>query len=400
MKDIVTLFKELIAFDTMSDESSLSYPSSDKELEFADKLVDILHSENVANAYKDEYGLVYAKVDNNKEKTIGLIAHMDTSPELKGGLKNPVIVNNYDGSIIKLNENYSLDPKEFPFLNELIGEDIIHTDGEHLLGGDDKAGIAIILTFLSYYLSHKGEFNYNLAICFTPDEEIGKGALHFDVKKMNSDVAFTLDGGSIYEANYENFNAASASLTIKGVGIHPGSAKNIMVNAALLGSEFINLLPKDMVPEKTEEREGFIHLTEFSGNVEEARLNFILRDHDSSLLEEKKTILKNIVNTLKEKHNNPKVKFILEIHDEYRNMFDYFINDMKAINLINKAYLNSNVKISYTPIRGGTDGATITYMGLPCPNLGVGDFSPHGRYEVVSLTQMKKMVEILKELYK
>ena len=398
MLDLVPLFLDLISFDTMSDEVSTTYPSSEKESEFADKLVEILHSIGVSNAYKDEYSLVYAHVDNNKEKTIGLIAHMDTSPALKGGIKNPRIIKNYDGKDIKLNDKYLMEVNEFPFLKEIQGDDIIATDGEHLLGGDDKAGITIILTFVNYYINHKDEFNYNLAISFTPDEEIGKGALHFDVKKMKADVAYTLDGGSIFEASYENFNAAHANLKIYGVGVHPGSAKDIMVNAAMLASEYVLLLPSEMVPEKTENREGFIHLTDIKGDVEEASLSFILRDHDKDLLEEKKIIKKKALETLKNKY--PHGKFELTIEDDYRNMFDYFKNDMTAINLINKAYLNSNVKLTYSPIRGGTDGATITYLGLPCPNLGVGDFSPHGRFEVVSINQMEKMVEILKELFK
>ena len=398
MLDLVPLFLDLISFDTMSDEASTSYPSSSKESEFADKLVDILHSIGVNNAYKDEYSLVYAHVNNGKEKTIGLIAHMDTSPALQGGIKNPRIIKNYDGSDIRLNDKYLMEVSEFPFLNEIKGDDIIVTDGEHLLGGDDKAGVAIILTFVNYFINHKDEFNYNLAISFTPDEEIGKGALHFDVKKMNADVAYTLDGGSIFEASYENFNAAHATLKIYGVGVHPGSAKDIMVNAASLASEYVSLLPIDMVPEKTENREGFIHLTDIKGDVEEATLSLILRDHDKDLLKEKKVILEKALESLKNKH--PRGKFELTIEDDYANMFDYFKNDMTAINLINKAYLNSNVKLNYTPIRGGTDGATITYLGLPCPNLGVGDFSPHGRFEVVSINQMERMVEILKELFK
>ena len=398
MLDLVPLFLDLISFDTMSDEASTSYPSSSKESEFADKLVDILHSIGVNNAYKDEYSLVYAHVNNGKEKTIGLIAHMDTSPALQGGIKNPRIIKNYDGSDIRLNDKYLMEVSEFPFLNEIKGDDIIVTDGEHLLGGDDKAGVAIILTFVNYFINHKDEFNYNLAISFTPDEEIGKGALHFDVKKMNADVAYTLDGGSIFEASYENFNAAHATLKIYGVGVHPGSAKDIMVNAASLASEYVYLLPSDMVPEKTENREGFIHLTDIKGDVEEATLSLILRDHDKDLLKEKKVILEKALESLKNKH--PRGKFELTIEDDYANMFDYFKNDMTAINLINKAYLNSNVKLNYTPIRGGTDGATITYLGLPCPNLGVGDFSPHGRFEVVSINQMERMVEILKELFK
>ncbi len=396
--DIVERFKDLISFDTMSDENSSSYPSSSSQIEFGKKLLNILKEEGIDNAYQDEYGLIYAHIDNGSKETIGLISHMDTSPSLIGGIKNPRIIDSYDGKDIILDEKYSMNQNDFPFLKDLIGETLMVTDGKHLLGGDDKAGIAIILEFAKYYVNHKDEFNYNLAIAFTPDEEIGQGALHFDVKKMNAQVAYTLDGESIYEANYENFNASHAKVTILGVGVHPGMAKNIMVNAAQLGSEFVMNLPESMVPEKTELREGFIHLTDFKGDCEKCELSFILRDHDKTLLEDKKAILRNTKEMLEKKY--PKAEISLEIADDYRNMFDYFKNDMKAINLINKAYLNKGVKISYTPIRGGTDGATITYLGLPCPNLGVGDFSPHGRFELVSITQMNIMVEILKELYK
>lgn len=398
MQDIVSLFKYLISFDTMSDPRSSTYPSTSTQLEFGDILINLLKEEGVKDIYKDEYGLVYGHIDNNKEKTIGLIAHMDTSPQLKGGIKNPRIIKDYDGSDIILSSDHKISVEEFPYLKDLIHEDLIFTDGEHLLGGDDKAGIAIIFKFIEYYLSHKDEFNYNLAFSFTPDEEIGKGALHFDVKKMNADIAYTLDGGSIYEASYENFNASSAILTIYGVGVHPGSAKNIMVNAIDLAAYYCSLLPNDMKPETTEDREGFIHLVELKGDVEKAEAEFILRDHDETLLEKKKELMVKTLNDLEKKF--PRGKFYLTFKDEYKNMFAHFKKDMKAIDFINKAYLNSNTKIKYVPIRGGTDGATITYLGLPCPNLGVGDFSPHGRYELVSITQMEKMVDILKELFK
>ena len=395
---LVERFKKYIAFDTVSDESSLTYPSTKSQVEFAEILVDDLKKLGVKDAYKDEHSIVYAFIDNKKEKTIGLISHMDTAPTIEGGIKNPRLIEKYNGEDIELNSTYKMKVEDFPVLKTVIGEDLLVTDGEHLLGGDDKAGIAIIFEFLTYYLKHKEEFNYNLAIAFTADEEIGRGASKFDVKKMKADIAYTLDGESIYEANFENFNAASAKVKIEGVGVHPGNAKDIMINAVLLGIEFNNLLPKDMIPSKTEDHEGFIHLDEFKGDVEAATLSYILRDHDKSLLEDKKEMLKDARNKILIKY--PKAKIDLEIHDEYRNMRDYFINHMEAIELINKAYINSRLPIRYTPIRGGTDGATITYMGLPCPNLGTGDFNPHGRFEFVSLTQMAKMVDILKELFK
>ena len=395
---LVERFKKYIAFDTVSDESSLTYPSTKSQVEFAEILVDDLKKLGVKDAYKDEHSIVYAFIDNKKEKTIGLISHMDTAPTIEGGIKNPRLIEKYNGEDIELNSTYKMTVKDFPVLKTVIGEDLLVTDGEHLLGGDDKAGIAIIFEFLTYYLKHKEEFNYNLAIAFTADEEIGRGASKFDVKKMKADIAYTLDGESIYEANFENFNATSAKVKIEGVGVHPGNAKDIMINAVLLGIEFNNLLPKDMIPSKTEDHEGFIHLDEFKGDVEVTALSYILRDHDKALLEDKKEMLKKAKEKILAKY--PKAKIDLELHDEYRNMRDYFINHMEAIELINKAYINSRLPIRYTPIRGGTDGATITYMGLPCPNLGTGDFNPHGRFEFVSVTQMTKMVDILKELFK
>ena len=395
---LVERFKKYIAFDTVSDESSLTYPSTKSQVEFAEILVDDLKKLGVKDAYKDEHSIVYAFIDNKKEKTIGLISHMDTAPTIEGGIKNPRLIEKYNGEDIELNLAYKMKVEDFPVLKTVIGEDLLVTDGEHLLGGDDKAGIAIIFEFLTYYLKHKEEFNYNLAIAFTADEEIGRGASKFDVKKMKADIAYTLDGESIYEANFENFNAASAKVKIEGVGVHPGNAKGIMINAVLLGIEFNNLLPKDMIPSKTEDHEGFIHLDEFKGDVEVATLSYILRDHDKALLEDKKEMLKKAKEKILAKY--PKAKIDLELHDEYRNMRDYFINHMEAIELINKAYINSRLPIRYTPIRGGTDGATITYMGLPCPNLGTGDFNPHGRFEFVSVTQMTKMVDVLKELFK
>ena len=395
---ILERFKKYIAFDTVSDENSLTYPSTSTQIEFGKMLVKDLKDLGVEEAYQDENHVVYAFIDNKKSKTIGLIAHMDTAPTIAGGIKNPRLIEKYDGSDIKLNDTYIMKVEDFPVLKTVIGDDLLVTDGEHLLGGDDKAGVAIIFEFLTYYLSHKSELNYNLAISFTADEEIGRGASKFDVKKMKADLAYTLDGESIYEANFENFNAASAKVTIEGVGVHPGNAKGIMVNSVLLGIEFNNLLPKDMIPSKTEDHEGFIHLDEFHGDVEKTTLSYILRDHDKNLLEDKKEMLKSAKNKILAKY--PKAKINLEIKDEYRNMRDYFINHMDAINLINKAYINLRLPINYTPIRGGTDGATITYMGLPCPNLGTGDFNPHGRFEFVSVTQMAKMVEILKELFK
>lgn len=395
---ILERFKKYIAIDTVSDENSNTYPSTSTQLAFGDVLLNDLKELGIEDSFKDEHGLVYAHIDNKKEKTIGLIAHMDTAPTIEGGIKNPRLIKNYAGDEIILDDTYKMSPEEFPVLKTVIGEDLLVTDGKHLLGGDDKAGVAIIFEFAKYYLAHKDEFNYNLAIAFTCDEEIGRGASKFDVKKIHADIAYTLDGESIYEASFENFNAASTKVVIEGVGVHPGNAKDIMINAVLLAMEFNALLPKDMIPSKTEDYEGFIHLDEMKGDVEKVEMHYILRDHDASLLKDKKEMLIKAKDKILTKY--PKAKINLDIYDEYKNMRDYFIKDMSAISLINKAYLNLKLPIKYSPIRGGTDGATITYMGLPCPNLGTGDFNPHGRFEFVSVTQMEKMVEIIKELFK
>ena len=391
-------FLKYIAIDTMSSETSNTFPTTKTQLEFGDVLVKDLKDIGVSDAKKDKDGYVYGHVNIGKEKTIGLIAHMDTAPALVGGIKKPQIVKNYDGKIIKLNDKYVLDPKKFLSLNEVVGDDLIVTDGEHLLGGDDKAGVAIIFAFAEYLINHKEEFNFNLAICFTPDEEVGLGASRFSVKEMKADVGFTLDGESCYRASYENFNAASCVVEITGVGVHPGSAKDIMVNAALLGVEYASKLPKDMIPGKTAGYDGFIHLCYFNGDVENAKLEYILRDHDVDLLEKKKEMMQKAADEIKKSYPSSTIK--VTIKDSYKNMRYYFLKDPTAINIINKAYLASNMKLSYEPIRGGTDGATITYMGLPCPNLGTGDFNPHGRFEFVSINMMYKMIEMLKNMFK
>ncbi len=398
MEDLVSRFIRYIAIDTQSSEESGTHPSSNSQIEFGNVLVNDLKELGITNIIHDEFGYIYVFIDNNKDKTIGLISHMDTAPDFVGGINEPKIIENYDGNDILLDDSAKLSIEEFPFMKNLIGDKLIVTDGKHLLGGDDKAGIVIIFEFLKYFLTHKEEFRYNLSICFTVDEEIGEGPLNFDLKKMNADIAFTLDGGTIYEANSECFNAASCTIEIQGVSVHPGDAKDIMVNAALVGTYYANLLPLNETPANTSDYEGFIHLTSFKGDVENAKLTYILRDHDLNLLEEKKKLmLKTKEIALK---TFPKAVISINFKDEYRNMISYFIKDPRALQMINNAYLKQKIKLKYTPIRGGTDGATITEMGLPCPNLGVGDFNPHGKFEFVSVTQMEKMVEIIKEIFK
>ncbi len=394
--DIIERFLKYIAIDTVSSEDSETIPSTKSQLELAKILVEDLKEIGLDNAYVDEYGYVYGHIDLGKKRTIGLIAHVDTAPDFVGGCKKTKIVNNYQGEEVVLDSGDTLTIEKFPCLKEVIGDDLIFTDGYHLLGADDKAGITIIFEVVKEVLANKDKYNNNIAICFTVDEEIGRGPHKFDLNKMNADVAYTIDGGSIYYINNENFNAARANVKFYGQSVHPGSAKNIMVNAIRKASEFNSYLPKDMVPEKTEDHEGFIHLIDMKGDVNYAESSYILRDHDEKLLEKQKQMFFEI----KEKmlKEEPKLKIEVEIHDEYKNMWTYFLHHPEALHLINRVYVNMKLKLGYEAIRGGTDGATITYMGLPCPNLGTGGFNCHGKYEFLSITQMKKMAEILNNL--
>ncbi len=390
-------FLKYVAVDTMSNEESETYPSTSSQLEFGKQLVKELHDLGVANAYQDEFGNIYASIDGDANMPkIGLIAHMDTSPSLQGGNYQPRIINNYQGDDIKLCDEYTLSKKEFPSLNNNIGHDLIVTDGYHLLGGDDKAGIAIIMQIAEYYMNHKEVKHSPIRICFTPDEEIGLGSLHFDVNKMDADFAYTLDGGEYNDVNYENFNAASCVVKINGVGVHPGSAKGIMINAITLGMEFNSLLPQNEVPECTEGYEGFYHLTDFNGDVENATMHYILRDHDYNKLLQKMDKMNKIKNELQNKY--PKAKIEVTLKHSYKNMYEYFKNDMSVIHKIEKAYKANNLPIKFSPIRGGTDGASITFKGLPCPNIGVGDYNCHGRYEYVSINEMETVFNVIKTL--
>lgn len=394
---IAEKFIKYVKFDTMSDEISSSYPSTPSQIEFGKILLEDLKRIGISDAYQDEYGNVYARLDGDPTlPKIGLIAHMDTSPALIGGNFEPRTIKDYDGEDIKLCKEYTLSKKNFPSLKNHIGHDLIVTDGYHLLGGDDKAGVAIIMEILEFYQNNK-EINHSpIRVCFTPDEEIGMGSLHFDVNKMDADFAYTLDGGSYDDVNYENFNAASAVVEIYGVGIHPGSAKGLMVNALMLANEFNSLLPQNEVPEKTEGYEGFYHLTDINGDVEYTKMAYILRDHDSQKLEDKINKMYEITNLLNK--NYPTAKINTTIKHNYKNMRTYFDKDKTAIEAIVKAYKATGYEAKFSPIRGGTDGASITFLGLPCPNIGVGDYNCHGRYEYVSINEMEMVFNVVRAL--
>lgn len=396
MEKIENKFIRYAKIDTESSETSSTYPSTSKQLNLAKLLKEELTSLGV-EAYIDEYGLVYAHIDgDNTKPKIGLIAHMDTAPTIQGGNFEPRIIKNYDGKDIILNEKYTLSNKQFPHLKSLINKDLIVTDGEHLLGGDDKAGIAIIMSIVEYYQTHKDINHAPIRICFTPDEEIGAGADHFSTTKMDADVAYTVDGGNYNEINIENFNASSAEVIIKGVGIHPGEAKDIMVNAILLAMEFNSLLNPNAIPSKTSGKEGFNHLENISGDVEECKMSYILRNHDDILLKEQEQSLLTAKEIIERKY--PTCKIHVHIKEQYKNMVYYFEKDDKAVKLIQKAFNKCKKEYEFVAVRGGTDGARITYMGLPCPNIGTGDRCCHGRYEHVVINELYEMFEIITTL--
>jgi tripeptide aminopeptidase len=328
-------------------------------------------------------------------KTIGFIAHMDTSPDASGESVKPALVENYNGGDILLNreKNIILSPKDYPDMQDYIGETLIVTDGTTLLGADDKAGIAEIITAMEYLTAHPEIPHGEIKVAFTPDEEIGRGADFFDVAKFNADFAYTVDGGPLGELEYENFNAASAKITVWGRNVHPGSAKNIMINSMLIAMELNSLLPVAERPEFTEHYEGFIHLTNISGDVEGTKLHYIVRDHSKELFTRKKEIIQEAVNFLNKKYGPGTVD--LQITDSYYNMKEKIEPVFEIVKLAQKAMEAAGVKPRITPIRGGTDGARLSFMGLPCPNLFTGGHNYHGRFEYIPVDSMKNAVDVV-----
>ncbi len=397
--DIVDRFMQYCKIPTMSDPYSDKSPSSDKQLVLAKLLKDQL-SELVDEVNLTDKGIVYGflKTNCDSKETVGLIAHMDTSPDMSDINVNPRIIEKYDGSTIVLNKekNIKMSPNEFPILNLDIGSDIMVTDGNTLLGGDDKAGIAIIMDVLQTLKNNPDIKHKGLAIAFTPDEEIGRGTENFDVKYFNADYAYTVDGGPIFDIEYENFNAASAKVTINGLSIHPGSAKNKMINSILIAMEFNSLLPVKDNPMYTDGYEGFNHLSNISGDCEKTVMEYIIRNHDSDLLEKQKRDFKNACTFINNKYKDGNCE--LKISDSYRNMKEYIVKRMDIVDNVKEKMKTFNLKPSSTPIRGGTDGATLTYMGLPCPNIGNGDRNCHGKFEYVNLNELRLMPKIIVEV--
>lgn len=403
MKDIlVDRFIKYAKIDTKSDEESPNCPSSPKIMDFAKKLRDELIELGLEDVELDEHAYLYATLPANTDEekdVLGLIAHMDTSPDMSGENVKPRIVEKYDGKDIVLNEeeNIILSPNDFPELNDYVGDDLIVTDGTTLLGADDKAGVAEIVTAMEYFIKNPDIKHGKIRIAFTPDEEIGRGADLFDVKKFGADYAFTIDGGPLGEIEYENFNAASAKITIKGRNVHPGSAKNKMINSQLVAMEYNAMLPVNERPEYTEGYEGFILLTSIKGTVEETQMHYIIRDFTKEGFASKKCLMKDAQDYINYKYNEA---MELDIKDSYYNMYEKIEPRLEIVELAKKAMVNAGVEPMVTQVRGGTDGARLSFMGLPCPNIFTGGMNYHGRYEYASIQSMEKAFKTVVELVK
>ena len=402
MEKILDRFLRYVAIDTQSDENSESQPSAAKELDLLKLLCKELNDMGV-EATLDEYGYVMGTLPSNIDKkvpAIGFIAHVDTSPDASGANVKPQIIENYDGSDIALKgvPGLYLKPSEFPELLAHKGETIITTDGTTLLGADDKAGVAEIMNAVQYMVEHPEFKHGDIKIGFTPDEEIGRGVVKFDVKRFGADYAYTMDGGEIGELEFENFNAASAKIHIQGRNVHPGYAKDKMKNAILIGMEFNDLLPIGQRPELTEGYDGFFHIISFKGSVEEADFGYIIRDHDRKKFEEKKELIEQCVKFINVKYGEGTAT--LEVKDQYYNMREqvepyYFIVE-KAV----KAMEMAGIKPKIQPIRGGTDGANLSFKGLPCPNIFAGGMNFHGKMEFAPLENIEKASEVVLNIVK
>lgn len=396
-------FLNYVKINTMSDPNSTSHPSTKCQFNLGKVLVDELLDLGVTNAYMDKYGYVYGYIPSNSKKdikTIGFISHMDTSPDLTGENVNPRMIFNYDGEDVVLNEekNIVMSVKEFPFLKNRVGETLIVTDGTTLLGADDKAGIAEIMTLVEYIHDHKELEHGMIRICFTPDEEIGEGTSKFNYEEFKVDFAYTVDGGAEGSIDYENFNAASADVEINGINIHPGSAKGHMINSILIAMEFNNLLPSFNKPENTTMYEGFNHLNDIEGTVENTKMHYIIRNHDKELFNKQKQNFLDIQEFLNKKYETNPVK--VTIKDTYYNMYEYLKDHMEIVDIAKEATIMEGITPIISPIRGGTDGATLTYNNILCPNLGTGGYNCHGRYECITTEAMDRCVNILINIVK
>jgi tripeptide aminopeptidase len=398
MEKITERFLKYVKINTQSDSKSNSCPSTQAQIEFSMMLAEELKDIGMAEIDLDESGYLMATLPSNSGKelpTIGFISHVDTSPDMIGRNVNPVINENYFGKSIELNtkKKFILSPKDFPQLNNYLGQAIISSDGSTLLGSDDKAGIAEIITAMEYLINHEEIKHGKIRLAFTPDEEIGRGADRFDVKKFGADFAYTVDGGPIGELEYENFNAASAKISIQGLNVHPGTAKNRMKNSMHIALELESMLPPNEKPEYTEGYEGFYHMTEFNGTVDYSKVNYIIRDHNKEEFTKKKELLIKIVDHLNLKYGSGSVK--LSMVDQYYNMREKIEPVFHIIELAMKAYKDNGITPKIKPIRGGTDGSRLSYMGLPCPNIFTGGHNFHSRFEFIPIPSMEKAVQVI-----
>lgn len=394
--DITERFINYTKFDTQSSEDSQTVPSTSKQLVFAKYLKEELEREGFSDVEMDEKGYIYATLKANTKKdipTIGFISHYDTSPDASGADIKARIVNNYDGGDIILSEGIVSSPEKFPELKAHVGEDLIVTDGHTLLGADDKAGIAEIVDAMCYLRDHDEIEHGDIRMGFNPDEEIGLGAHHFDVEKFGCSWAYTMDGGDIGDLEYENFNAASAKITIKGVSVHTGYAKDKMINANRLACEFNAMIPDTDIPENTEGYQGFYHLLGMETRTEEAKMNYLIRDHDREKFEDRKDFMEDCARKMNEKYGEGTVEIVIK--DQYYNMKEKIEPNMHVIDIVLQAMQETGVAPKVEPIRGGTDGAQLSFKGLPCPNIFAGGVNFHGPYEFVSIQVMKKAVEVI-----
>jgi tripeptide aminopeptidase len=402
MQHIIDRFISYVTIDTESDPNSETTPSTKKQWDLANKLVEELKAIGMQDVTIDKYSYVMATLPSNvKEKvpTIGFVAHFDTTPDFTGANVNPQIVKNYDGGDIVLNKenNIVLSPSYFKDLLLYKGQTLITTDGLTLLGADDKAGITEIMTAMEHLIKNPDIKHGKIRVCFTPDEEIGRGADLFDVKKFGADWAYTMDGSQIGELEYENFNAAGAKITFKGKSVHPGYAKGKMINSMLIANDFINELPKGETPQETKGYEGFFHVTQLSGSIEETKLELIIRDHSAKKFKKRKEIIEKITKKINKKFAKQFGEdiVIVEVKDQYYNMKEKVTPVKYIVDLAETAMKDLGIKPLIKPIRGGTDGCRLSYMGLPCPNIFAGGHNFHGKYEYVPVESMQKAIDVI-----
>ena len=398
MSKLIDRFLNYVAFETTSNEESGVTPSTPGQMVLAKYLKEELESLGLQEVFLDDNGYLYATLPANTDKqvpVVGFIAHMDTAPDMSGKNVTPRIVQNYDGGDILLNaaENIVLSPTQFPELKNHIDEDLIVTDGNTLLGADDKAGIAEIISGVEYFMQHPEIEHGKVRIAFNPDEEIGLGAHKFDVERFGCDFAYTFDGGEVGELEFENFNAAAAKLTFTGRNVHPGTAKNKMINSIRVANRFITMLPSHETPEHTEGYEGFYHLISINGSVEQTIVNYIIRDHSRERFESRKREFQHLTNKINSEYGEGTLK--LELRDQYYNMRDKIEPVMYIIDIAKEAMLAAGVEPVVKAIRGGTDGAQLSFKGLPCPNIFAGGMNMHGRFEYVPIPSMEKAMKVM-----